>query len=102
MFRSKRTIGDVLAFVGAIPAITGFLLPPAQYLAWFWSDVWSPMTIRAAFEAMRVSTPQAINAVIRLPLWIAMFTVGLVFIWTAAEVYERYARSLRAKIPPIE
>ncbi len=46
---------------------------------------------------MSVSTPQALDTVLELPLGVAMFTVGLVFIWIAAEVYERLARSLRGK-----
>jgi hypothetical protein len=46
---------------------------------------------------MSVSTPHALDTVLELPLGVAMFTVGLVFIWIAAEVYERLARSLRGK-----
>jgi hypothetical protein len=98
MFRNKRLIGDVFAFVGAILVVAGPALPLAQYLAWLWTDVWRPISARESFDAMGVSMSQTIGAVLELPLWIAMLTVGLVFIWISAEVYERDARSLRARI----
>jgi hypothetical protein len=87
MFR--RLITEVFAFVGAILAIAGVLLPLAQYLASLWTDVSHPISIRSVLDAMSVSTPQAINAILELPLWFAMLTVGLVFLWIAAEAYER-------------
>ncbi len=96
MHRIARLVADLLALIGAILAIAGLLLPLARYLAWIWTNVWHPISIRTVFDAISVSTPQAINAILDAPLWIAMLIVGLVFIWIAAEVYERHARSLRA------
>jgi ABC-type Mn2+/Zn2+ transport system permease subunit len=97
MFRSKRLIGDIFAFVGVILVIAGLVLPPAQYLAWRWTDVWRPFTVRAACDAMGISLSQAIGAMLELPLWIAMLTVGVVLIWISAEFYEQDARLFRAK-----
>jgi hypothetical protein len=97
MFHTGRLIGDVLAFIGAVLMIAGLLLLMAQYLVWLKTDVWHQINIRTVFDAMSVSMPQALDTVLELPLGVAMFTVGLVFIWIAAEVYERLARSLRGK-----
>ena len=97
MSQLGRLIGDVFASIGAVLAIAGIGLLLVQYLVWLKTDVWHPMHIRTIFEAMSVSTPQALDAVLKLPLWVAMFTVGLAFIWIAAEIYERHARSLRRK-----
>lgn len=85
----RRLIAEVSGFIGAILTIAGVLVPLAQYLAWLWTDVWHPISIRAVLDAMSVSTPQAINAILELPLWFAMLTVGLVFLWIAAEAHER-------------
>ncbi len=93
----RRLIADVFAFIGAIVAIAGLLLPLAQYFSWLWTHVWHPINIRTVFDAISVSTPRALNAILEWPLWIAMFTVGVVFIWIAAELYERHARSITAK-----
>jgi hypothetical protein len=92
---SQRRVGDVFASVGAVLAIAGPFLLIAEYFLWLKTDVWHPIRVGTMFDAMSVSTPQALDAVLRLPLCVAMFMAGLVFIWIAAEVYERHARSLR-------
>ena len=61
----------------------------AQYFVWLRMDIWHPMNIRTVLDAMSVSTPEGLAAVLELPLSVAMFTGGLVLIWVAAEVYER-------------
>jgi hypothetical protein len=91
MSQRGRLIGDVFASIGAVLAIAGLVLLMAQYFVWFRTDVWHPINISVIFDAMSVSTPQALDA----PLSLAMFAVGLVCIWIAAEMYERHARSLR-------
>ena len=92
MSQLGRLIGDVFASIGVVLAIAGIGLLLVQYLDWLKTDVWHPMHIRTVFGAMSVSTPQGLDAVLELPLSVAMLTVGLVFIWVAAEVYERDAR----------
>jgi hypothetical protein len=97
MFKRGRLIGDVFASIGMVFAIAGIGLLPIQYLLWLKTDVWPVMNIRTVFDAMGVSTPQELDAVLKLPLSVAMFTIGFVFIWIAAEIYERHARSFRVK-----
>jgi hypothetical protein len=92
---SQRRVGDVFASVGAVLAIAGPFLLIAEYFLWLKTDVWRPIRVRTMFDAMNVSAPQALDAVLKLPLCVAMFMVGLVFIWMAAEFYDRHARSLR-------
>ena len=95
MSQSGRLIGDVFASIGAFLAIAGLGLLLVQYLVWLKTDVWHPMHIRTVFDGMSVATSQGLDAVVNLPLWLAMLMVGLMFIWIAAEIYERHARSLR-------
>jgi hypothetical protein len=97
MVQSGRLIGDAFALTGVVLAIAGPSLVTVQYLIWLRTGAWHPMNIRMIFDAMSVSTPQALDGMLELPLWLAMFTVGLVFLWIAAEMYERHARSLRGK-----
>lgn len=97
MFQSGRLIGDVLASIGAVLVIAGPGLLAVQYFIWLSTSVWHPINIGMIFDALSVSTPQALDAMLQLPLWLSMFMVGLVFIWIAAEMYERHARSIRAK-----
>jgi len=94
---SRRLIGDVFASVGAVLVVAGPFLLIAEYLVWLKTDVWHPIRVRAIFDAISVSTPQALDALLKLPLCVAMFMIGFVFIWIAVEIYERQARSLRAK-----
>jgi hypothetical protein len=94
---SQRLIGDVSASVGAVLAVAGPFLLIAEYLFWLKRDVWHPIRIRAIFDAISVSTPQTLDALLKLPLCVAMFMIGLLFIWIAAEIYERQSRSLRGK-----
>jgi hypothetical protein len=89
MSQRGRLIGDVFASIGVLLAIAGVVLLMAQYCIWLRTDVWHPINIRTVSDAMSVSTSQGLDAVLELPLSVAMFTVGLVFIWVAAEVYER-------------
>ena len=89
MFKRGRLIGDVFASIGVLLAIAGVVLLMAQYFVWLRTDIWHPMNIRTVLDALRVSTPLGLDTVSELPLSVAMFTVGLVFIWAAAEVYER-------------
>jgi hypothetical protein len=89
MFQRGRLIGDVFASIGVLLAIAGVVLLVAQYFVWLRTDVWHPINIQTVLDAMNVSTSQGLDAVLELPLSVAMFTVGLVFIWVAAEVYER-------------
>jgi hypothetical protein len=97
MVQSGRLIGDVFASVGVALAIAGPALVGVQYFIWLRTGVWHRINIRMIFHAMSVSTPQALEPMLNLPLWLAMFAVGLVFIWIAAEIYERHTRSLREK-----
>jgi hypothetical protein len=89
----QRRIGDVFASVGAVLAVAGPFLLIAKYLLWLKTDAWHPIRVRAIFDAISVSTPQAFDELSKLPLGVAMFTVGVVFIWIGAEIYERHARS---------
>ena len=89
MSQRGRLIGDVFASIGVLLAIAGVVLLMAQYFIWLGTDVWYPINIQTIFDAMSVSTPQGLDTVLELPLSVATFTVGLVFIWVAAEVYER-------------
>jgi hypothetical protein len=95
---SRRLIGDVFASIGAVLAIAGPFLLMVEYFFWLKTDIWHPIRVRTIFDAMSVSAPQALDAVLNLPLCVAMFMVGLVFIWIAAEIYERHARSLRGNL----
>jgi len=94
---SQRRVGDVFASIGAVLAIAGPFLLIAEYFLWLKTDVWHPIRLRTIFDTMGVLTPQALDAVLKLPLCVVMFMVGLVFIWIAAEIYERHARSFRSK-----
>jgi hypothetical protein len=47
------------------------------------------MHIRTVLDAIKVSSSQALDVVLQLPLPVVVFVVGVVFIWVAAEVYER-------------
>ena len=95
MSQSGHLIGDVFASIGAFLAIAGLGLLLVQYLVWLKTDGWHPMHILTVFDTMSVATSQGLDAVVNLPLWLAMLMVGLMFIWIAAEIYERHARSLR-------
>ena len=92
MFQPGRLIGDVFASIGIVLAVAGLGLLAVQYLVWLKTDVWRSINVRRVFDAMSVPTFQPIDAVLKSPLWVAIFGVGLVFIWVAAEVYERDAR----------
>ena len=89
MFQPGRLIGDVFASIGIVLAVAGLGLLAVQYLVWLKTDVWRSINVRRVFDAMSVPTFQPIDAVLESPLWVAIFGVGLVFIWVAAEVYER-------------
>jgi hypothetical protein len=91
MFERGRLIRDAFATVGMVLALGGIGLLPMQYLAWRKTDVWPVMQIRTVFDLMSVAPPQVPDAVLKLPLSVAMFTVGCVFIWIAVEIYERQA-----------
>jgi hypothetical protein len=91
MFKRGRLIRDVFASVGTMLALAGIGLLPMQYLAWRKIGVWPAMQIRTVFDLMSVATPQASDALLKVPLSVAMFTVGCVFIWIAIEIYERHA-----------
>jgi hypothetical protein len=69
-------------------AIAGIGLLPIQYLVWRKTGVWAAMQVRTVFDLMSVAAPQGVDAVLRLPLSIAMFTVGFLFMWIAVEIYE--------------
>jgi hypothetical protein len=71
-------IGDVLASIGAVLVIAGPGLVVVQYLIWLRTGVWHPINIRMIFDAISVSTPPALDAILQLPLWLSMFMVGLV------------------------
>jgi len=94
---SQRWVGDVFASIGAVLAIAGPFLLIAEYFLWLKTDVWHPIRVRTIIDAMSVSASQALDSVLQLPLCVAMFMIGLVFIWIAAEIYDRHARALRGK-----
>jgi hypothetical protein len=87
----QRLTGDVFASVGAVLAVAAPFLLIAEYLIWLKTDVWHPIRVRTIFDTVSVSTPQAFDELLKLPLSVAMFTVGVVFIWIGAEIYERHA-----------
>jgi hypothetical protein len=97
MFKGGRVIGDIFAFIGMVLVLGGIGLLPIQYLVWLKTGVWAAMQIGTVFDLMGVATPQGLDAVLKLPLSGAMFVVGLVFIWIAAEIYERHAGHLRIR-----
>jgi hypothetical protein len=88
MFKRGRLIRDVFAYIGTVLALGGIGLLPMQYLAWRKTGVWPAMQIRTVFELMGVAPPQVPDTVLKLPLSVAMFTIGFVFIWIAIEIYE--------------
>jgi hypothetical protein len=89
MFRPGRLIGDVFASIGAVLLFAGLVLLMVQCLIWLKTRVWHPMHIRTVLDAIKVSSSQALDVVLQLPLPVVVFVVGVVFIWVAAEVYER-------------
>jgi hypothetical protein len=97
MFKRGRLIRDSFASLGMVLAIAGIGLLPIQYLVWRKTDVWPAMQIRTVFDLMSIATPQGVDAVLELPLSIAMLTVGLVLIWIAVEIYERPGEITRVK-----
>jgi hypothetical protein len=97
MSQFGRLIGDVFGSIGLVLAIAGPGLLAMQYFISLSTDIWHPINIRVIFDAISVSTPEALDALLKAPLWVAMFTLGLAFMWIAAEMYERHARSLRGK-----
>ena len=91
MFKRGRLIRDSFASIGMVLAIAGIGLLPIQYLVWRKIGVWPAMQVRTVFDLMSVAAPQGVDAVLRLPLSIAMLTVGVLFIWIAVEIYESSA-----------
>ncbi len=67
-----RLIAEVFVFVGAILAIAGGLLLLVQYLASLWTDEWHPISIfNTSGDKCKIGV------------------AVMVFIWIAAEAYER-------------
>jgi len=97
MFKRGRLIRDSFASIGMVLAIAGIGLLPTQYLVWRKIGVWPAMQVRTVFDLMSVAAPQGVDAVLRLPLSIAMLTVGLLFIWIAVEIYESSAASAESR-----
>jgi len=88
MFQRGRLIRDSFASIGGLLALGGIGLLPIQYLVWRKIGVWPAMQVRTVFDLMSVATPQGVDAVLRLPLSIAMLIIGFLFIWIALEIYE--------------
>jgi len=95
MIQRGQLIGDAFALTGVVLAAAAIGLLAVQYLLWLTTNIWHPINIRMIFDVTSISAPPAFDAALKSPLSVAMFAVGLVFIWIAAEIYEHHARSLR-------
>jgi hypothetical protein len=95
MIQRGQLIGDAFALTGVVLAAAATVLLAVQYLLWHTTNIWHPINIRVIFDVTSISAHPAFDAVLKSPLSVAMFAVGLVFIWIVAENYEHHARSLR-------
>jgi hypothetical protein len=96
MFQIGRVIRGVLFFAGVLLATAGVLLLIEQFWVWLKTNDWSPLDMQMVCDAVNVSSPQALKIIMEWPLWVVMFTVGLILIWIAIELHERFAKSLEA------
>jgi hypothetical protein len=97
MFQIGRLIRGVLLFAGVVLATAGVLLLIEEFWVWLKTNDWSPLVMQTVWDGMNVSSPQALKTIMESPLWLVIFTVGLIFIWVAIELHERLAKSLEAK-----
>ena len=97
MSQIGRLIRGVLLFTGVVLATAGVLFLIEEFWVWLKTNDWSPLDMQMVWDAINVSSPPALKAIMESPLWLVMFTVGLIFIWIATELHERLAKSLEAK-----
>ena len=69
-----------------------------QFWVWLKTNDWSPLDMQMVCDAMNVSSPQSLKIMMEWPLWVVMFTAGLILIWIAIELHERFAKTERAKL----
>jgi hypothetical protein len=92
MSQIGRLISGALLSAGVVLATAGVLLLIAEFWVWLKTNDWSPLDMQTVCDAMDVSSPQALKTIMGSPLWLVMFTVGLIFIWIAIELHERLAK----------
>jgi hypothetical protein len=97
MSQIGRLIRGVLLFSGVVLATAGVLLLIDEFWVWLKTNDWSPLDMQTVWDAMNVSSPQALKTIMEWPLWVVMFAVGLILIWIAIELHERSIKSLEAK-----
>ncbi len=93
MSQMGRLFRGVLLLSGVVLATAGILLLIDEFWVWLKTNDWSPLDMQMVFDAMNVSSPQALKTIMEWPLWVVMFTIGLILISIAIELYERFARS---------
>jgi hypothetical protein len=97
MTQIGRLIRGILLFAGVVLATGGVLLLIEEFWVWLKTNDWSPLDMQTVWDAMNVSSPPALTTIMESPLWLVMFTIGLIFIWVATELHESLAKSLEAK-----
>ena len=97
MSQIGRLIRGILLFAGVVLATGGVLLLIEEFWVWLKTNDWSPLDMQTIWDAMNVSSPPAVKTIMESPLWLVMFTIGLIFIWVATELHESLAKSLEAK-----
>jgi hypothetical protein len=97
MSQIGRLIRGIFLFAGVVLATAGVLLLIEEFWVWLKTNDWSPLDMQTVWDAMSVSSPPALKTIMESPLWLVMFTIGLIFIWVATELHESLARSLEAK-----
>jgi hypothetical protein len=97
MSQIGRLIRGILLFAGVVLATGGVLLLIEEFWVWLKTNDWSPLDMQTVWDAMNVSSPPALKTIMESPLWLVMFTIGLIFIWVATELHETLAKSLEAK-----
>ena len=97
MFQIGRLIRGIFLFAGVVLATAGVLLLIEEFWVWLKTNDWSPLDMQTVWDAMNVSSPPALKTIMESPLWLVMFTIGLIFIWVATELHESLAKSLEAK-----
>jgi hypothetical protein len=98
MTQIGRLIRGILLFAGVVLATGGVLLLIEEFWVWLKTNDWSPLDMQRVWDAMNVSSPPALKTIMESPLWLVMFTIGLIFIWVATELHESLAPSKRKNV----
>ena len=93
MSQIGRLIRGIFLFAGVVLATGGVLLLIEEFWIWLKTNDWSPLDMQTVWDAMNVSSPPALKTIMESPLWLVMFTIGLIFIWVATELHESLAKA---------